>query len=573
MVKFKKIRWRNFLATGNAWNEIQLDSVSTTLIVGNNGSGKSTLLDAICYVLFGKPFRDINKPQLINSVNQKNLVVEVEFEIGSREYKVIRGMRPGIFEIYQNDKLLNIDAATKDYQAVLEDQIIKHSYKSFKQIVILGSASFTPFMQLPAGARREIVEELLDIKIFSSMNKVLKDKMSALSVELMNLESTLEIAKKQVLMQKKYIETLTQDKAEKVKEYSSAIAEALKRNKANTKEVAKKQAIIASLQESVGNIGELREAISNYSVEITRVKDQIARLQKDIQFYTLNDNCPSCGQDIAQEHKCTKIESKQEETSKLKDILETHEMAKNDSAEVLLKATAVQEQIAEINSAITHINAEIHANQQFMTSMQEALDKVSNTSGDIDAERVKLQEHAQNVVEHMQRRADINEEKQYQTMAAMLLKDTGIKTKVIKQFLPIINKLVNKYLQAMDLFIHFELDESFNETIKSRHRDEFTYSSFSEGEKQRINLALLFAWRAVASLRNTTNTNLLLFDEVLDGSLDASAVENFLTLVKEIGNKTNIFVITHKQDLFADKFDRVIKVKSVGGYSIMEANE
>lgn len=573
MIRFQTIRWRNFLSTGNAWNEIQLNAVPTTLIVGDNGSGKSTILDALCFALFGSAFRNINKPQLLNSINQKDCEVEVDFQIGKREYKVRRGIRPNFFEIYQDGVLLNQDASAKDYQQVLEQQIIKFSKRAFTQIVILGSASFTPFMQLPAGGRREIIEDLLDIKLFSAMNRVLKDKTAALLVELSNLETSLAIAKEQAKTQKKYLDTIKQDKETKINDNKASIKEHKAQLKVLDSKAQKLRKEISELTDSIAKQSTLRSSLRDLEISIAKSTDSVAKYNKDIQFYAINDVCPTCQQDIEPTHKCSIVEKKEIKKAEVETELERATKAADELKQELNKIEKIGQKISDRNSDLSTIDSQIFAAKSFIDKLESEIEKLEANTANITVEQEKMREIAQRVVDAMERRSTLNEEREYHAAAAPLLKDTGFKTKVIKQYLPIINKLVNKYLQAMDLFIQFELDESFNETIKSRHRDEFTYASFSEGEKQRINLALLFAWRAVASLRNTTNTNLLLFDEVLDGSLDATAVEYFLTMVKEIGVKTNIFVITHKQDLFVDKFDRVIKVQKVGGYSILEGQQ
>lgn len=569
MVRFTKIRWKNFLSTGNVWNEVLLNDTPTTLIVGDNGSGKSTLLDALCFVLFGKPFRNVNKGQLLNSINQKQAIVEVEFDVGQHEHKVVRGMRPNTFEIWKDGVLLNQDAAVKDYQTILEDQILNFTYKSFTQIVILGSASFTPFMQLPSGSRREIIEDLLDIKIFSGMNRVLKERAGSLSAELINLEGEIEVQKQRAMLQKAYIDTLKQDRETKIAENQAAIDSTLA-------DVAKYEAAVERLQKEVDAMIVLTAPHTAHRKEQQRLQNTIAALngrrahiKKHLSFYKDNSECPTCNQGIDDELRENTIQANQGTLQKMDMEHDAYrdELLKIESA--LDEIATINEKVSTLNTQIVTFNTKIQGGQQYVNKMNAANKELQKNSANINEEKAKLKVESQKIVDLLTRRSVLNEDRQYMNVASMLLKDTGIKTKIIRQYLPIINKLVNKYLQAMDLFVNFELDESFNETIRSRHRDEFTYASFSEGEKQRINLALLFAWRAVASDRNTTNTNLLLFDEILDGSLDASAVDYFLNLVKDIGKKHNIFVISHKQDLFADKFDRLIKVQKISGYSTL----
>jgi len=573
MVRFSFIRWKNFLSTGNAWNEICLDGASTTLIVGDNGSGKSTLLDALCFGLFGKPFRNVNKGQLLNSINQKQTLVEVEFKVGSHNYKVIRGMRPNLFEIHKDGTLLNQDASVKDYQSILEDQVLNFTYKSFTQIVILGSASFTPFMQLPSAHRREIIEDLLDARIFSAMNKVLKERFGQLSADLMNLERDLDLQKQKVMVQKAYVDNLRLDRQQKVAENQKAIEATLADIGKYEEELKNIRAFIDHLKSHMADEAEVKSLSVALDSGLSKAQDRLSQLDKQISFYKKNDNCPTCNQSIASDYKQLVLEER--EKSKVSWAQEVAEIEAQ-MAKLNVRKDEIDQfraEVAKCASTVMEVTTQIQAGQQFVEKLQRENVELGKTTDNIEEEKRKLRDGSQVVVDLMNKRSTLNEDRQYFNVATMLLKDTGIKTKIIRQYLPIINRLVNKYLQAMDLFVNFELDESFNETIKSRHRDEFTYASFSEGEKQRINLALLFAWRAVASVRNTTNTNLLLFDEILDGSLDATAVEYFLNLVREIGQDHNIFVITHKSDLFVDKFDRVVKVQKVNGYSILDVVE
>jgi len=569
VVKFEKIRWKNFLSTGNVWNEVLLNESPTTLIVGENGSGKSTLLDALCFVLFGKPFRNVNRGQLLNSINLKQCVVEVEFMIGKYEYKVIRTMRPNTFEIYKDGVLLNQDAAVKDYQLILEEQILNFTYKSFTQIVILGSASFTPFMQLPSGSRREIIEDLLDIRIFSSMNKVLKERAGLLASEVINLEGEIEVQKQKVKLLKSYIDTLVQDREGKIKENQNEIDITTSEIGVYTKVVNALQEEMNTLLESISDNAEVLRSQQKLKNEIATLVADKERIKKHLHFYSENDECPTCSQDIDDQFKHSTISEHKTQLEEIEWALQEKQEAFAAITERIAAITAVQTKLSRISQEISDNNVQIQGGLSYISKLTTNNQELQKDSTNINEEKAKLRADSSKGAALLTKRAELNEERQYMNVSSMLLKDTGIKTKIIKKYLPIINRLVNKYLQAMDLFVNFELDESFNETIKSRHRDEFTYASFSEGEKQRINLALLFAWRAVASVRNTTNTNLLLFDEILDGSLDASAVDYFLNLVKDIGQKHNIFVISHKQDLFADKFDRLIKATKVGGYSTL----
>lgn len=570
MIIFKRIRWRNFLSTGNAWNEIDLNSTKTTLIIGKNGEGKSTFLDAFTFVLFGKPFRNINRPQLLNSINQKNLLVEIEFLIGEKEYLIKRGIKPGIFEIWCDGDLLNQDSETKDYQQVLEEQILKLSYKSCTQIVILGSASFTPFMNLPTGAKRDVIEDLLDIKIFSLMRKVLKDRMSTANVNIINLNSEINIAKEKFALTQKYIDNLKANHSgllEQKEEYS--------------KQLAAKQAVLYNILDKVGTTGveytdltERQSKVSDTTVTLSKSKytkeAELKRVNSMLNFFKVNSQCPQCTQEINPDHKHsieTKLEADHKELeAEVKDLSDKHSSA---SAEL----QHLVAQIRELGDQQIKVNSEIQGLGNQLKKLRAEIVDIQSNKTDIDAEVKGMKILAGTIADSIRNKNSLNEDLEYLDIAELLLKDTGIKTQIINQYLPTINKLVNKYLQTMDLFVQFELDESFNEVIKSRNRDQFSYASFSEGEKHRINLALLFAWRAVAGLRNTTNTNLLIFDEVLDGSLDDVGVDCFLQMIKEFGSHINIFVITHKQDLFIDKFDRVIQAKKINDYSELEVLE
>lgn len=566
MIIFEKVRWKNLLSTGNFFTEISLTRSPNTLIIGNNGSGKSTILDALTFGLFGKPYRKINKPQLPNSINEKDCIVEVEFSIGNKKYKVIRGIKPNIFEIYIDGQLLNQDAASRDYQEILEKSILKLNYKSFTQIVILGSASFTPFMQLSASDRRAIIEDLLDIQIFSSMNTLLKQKV----IELKDLSSLvkyeLDLTEEKIKMKLQHLE-----EGEKNKEEEIAIKQ--KELKENEEHIVKLQSEIELIQK---HIDFLMSSISDKtSVESknkkliqleSKIENNISKIEKDIEFYHANDNCPTCKQIIGSEHKETQINERNVKADELKNGLEK---IKEEIETVNSRIKEIFDINANINShnlEIAKHNTSIFAINKYISKLNEEIKTLSNkkiSSGDNE----QLKELNVELEELKEQQKQISTEKQYYDFAANLLKDTGIKTKIIKQYLPIINKLINKYLTSMDCFINFNLNESFEETIKSRHRDDFSYHNFSEGEKMRIDLAILFTWRQIAKLKNSTNTNLLILDEVFDSSLDVGGTEEFLKLMYDIGNDTNVFVISHKGDQLFDKFRSVIKFEKVNNFS------
>lgn len=569
MIIFNSLRWRNFLSTGSQFTEIRLDRSSSTLVVGENGSGKSTMLDAICFGLFGKPFRNINKPQLLNSINKKQMEVQIEFTIGTKSYKVVRGIKPNIFEIYCNGDLVDQDAAMRDTQKYLEDSILKLNYKSFTQIVILGSASFTPFMQLPPGTRREIIEDLLDIQIFTTMNQVLKDKQNELKDALKNAENQLEVLKQKATLQKEYVETLETNREKRVDEILGRISEGEQKisnltNLTNSLEGEKEAQELA--RSSLGDLSLKQKKLEQFK---TKFSTQLRELQKEVDFYNETDECPTCRQGIAHDHKETIVSSRQEKIEELSTGMEKLQSEFKKLDVLVAKDAETSNEIAKLNTAILGHNNEIIVQQRIIQALNLELSDITSKTGDIDEERAKLKLYAKDVMTQNATRAKLNEEKHYMDAVSTLLKDTGIKTKIIRQYLPVINKLVNKYLQAMDFFVQFNLDEKFDETIKSRHRDAFSYSSFSEGEKQRIDLALLFTWRTIAKMKNSVATNLLILDEVFDSSLDNSGTDYVMSLLDTLGPETNCFVISHKGDTLFDKFRSQIKFEKKNNYSEM----
>jgi len=567
MIRFHAVRWKNFLSTGAQFTEVKLDKATTTLIVGENGAGKSTILDAICFCLFNKPFRSINKPQLMNSINGKGLQVEIEFSIGPKDYKIVRGSRPGIFEIYVNDDLLNQDAASKDYQKYLEDNILKLNYKSFTQIVILGSASFTPFMQLPLGHRREIIEDILDIQIFTVMNSVLKDKNADLKNQITSIDTQIEIGKNKVKMQQQYIATLENDKQKKVEDVQKRILETSAEISQLTASVVAERETEENLKSSISDAKEKRNKRTEMGSLLRKLSERITAQEGHIHFYHDNDVCPTCSQSLEDEVKSNAIQSHTHKIEEIASAIETLNTQLTDIETRLAEIDSIEEKISEHQSNIIRINSSIIANQNYIQKLQEDLSSSSTETTDINGEKAKLKTLAKEVVAYADEKSKVSEEKHYLDIASILLKDTGIKTKIIRQYLPVINKLVNKYLVAMDFFCHFELDETFNEKIKSRHRDEFSYASFSEGEKQRIDLALVFTWRTIAKMKNCASTNLLLLDEVFDSSLDANGTDYVMNLINTLGDETNVFVISHKGDLLFDKFRSVIKFEKHQNFS------
>ena len=555
MIYFRTIRWKNFLSTGNAFTEVSLDRSPSTLVLGENGSGKSTILDALTYALFNKPFRNISKPQLINSINGKKLLVEVEFDIGKKHYLVRRGASPNVFQIELDGEVINQDANVRDYQKHLEENVLKLNYKSFTQISVLGSASFTPFMQLHLGARREIIEDILDIQIFTTMNKVLKDKVNALKDKIRVLQNDVDLAKERATMQKKYIETLEADKAnkiEKIKEEINELEQTIKENeKLATTTIEKK--------DSMGAVETKRKKLVEYRKGIER---RIRESRSELEFYHDNEDCPTCKQGIPHEFK-------ERITTEKTDSVDKLEQALNELDSAYKEVDEAYEKYLELNEEVVRINNDIITEQRVLQRLYLEINDTENKVADIDAEKTTLKALAKDVISKNLERSTLSEENTYFDVASALLKDSGIKTKIIRQYLPVINKLVNKYLAAMDFFVQFDLDETFKETIKSRHRDKFSYASFSEGEKQRIDLALIFTWRTIAKMKNSASTNLLLLDEVFDSSLDNNGTDYVMTLLNTIGNDTNVFVISHKGDQLFDKFRSVVRFEKKQNYSVM----
>ena len=554
MIIFNSIKYKNFLSTGNVSNEIKLDKSRSTLVVGKNGEGKSSVLDALCFVLFSKPFRSVNKGQLINSINGKNCLVEIEFIASSKKYKVIRGLKPNVFEIWCDGVLINQDAAAKDYQKVLEQQILKLNFKTFTQVVILGSASFTPFMQLSAGQRREVIEDILDIKIFSTMNQLLKEYYQQTKDEIIRIDDAILMAKERVTAQRKLIQIIEDAKTENIWKLESKITEYLQEISVDEAKATGLTDQISLLLASVSQEKSLKHKTS----EILHLTNKLSHKNKTCEdhkeFFAANSTCPSCTQSIQDDHKAKTIvelsdaiENNNKEITELNTTLATLNTTLEGINKINLDIIDKNIELSTVNNTINITNKHISA-----LNLEIQDHKVDNCN--IETEKSNLKQLANDAVTMINDRTALSEQKNLQEISGLLLKDTGIKTAIIREYLPTMNKLINKYLQMMDSYIHFELDEGFNEVIKSRFRDEFTYASFSEGEKQKIDIALLFAWRAVAQMKNSANTNLLILDETLDGALDDTSIELFLGMLKSISN-SNIFVISHRGDVLVDKFD------------------
>ena len=567
MITFKSVRYKNFLSTGNVFTEIKLNENATTLIVGENGAGKSTFLDAITFSLFGKPFRNINKPQLVNSINAKDCVVEVEFAIASKQYKIIRGIKPNVFEIYIDGELLNQDAKSKDYQEQLEKLILKMNYKSFTQIVILGSTNFTPFMQLSASDRRAVIEDLLDIQIFSSMNVIVKNKIHTLKDEAAQLKIQIDNTRDKIELHKKHLDELKKNTKEIIDAKKQEVIENTASLSDLETEATTKETEIDNLLLKVEDEDTTTKKFNKLNQLEAKIEGNIQKLEKDIEFYSVNSTCPTCDQAINNKdekvHTCN---------SKITELTEGLTKLKEESDAILQRINnikATQKQLKSLEQDLVRINTSRMQVRKYVKKLEDEITEIENKPAMSDEFKAQSKTLLNALQAFNEKRKEVSEQTQNYDIVAQLLKDGGIKSKIIKQYVPIINKLVNKYLAAMDFFVNFNIDEEFKETIKSRHRDDFSYENFSEGEKKRIDLALLFTWRSVAKLKNSVNTNLLIFDEVFDGSLDINGTEEFMKLINMMNEGTNVFVITHKSDQMVDKFKHTIRFGKVKNFSQM----
>ena len=565
MIKFKTVRWKNLLSTGNTFTEIELTRNPSTLIIGENGSGKSTILDALCFGLFGKPFRTINKPQLVNSINGSGLLVEVEFTVGSRNYKVVRGVKPNVFEIYNNNKPLNQEANVRDYQKILEQQILKLNYQSFTQVVILGSSTFIPFMQLKARHRREVVEEILDIQIFSLMNMLLKIKLKDLQEELVSTDNRYELTTEKISLQENYIDDLKKNKDKLIKTKKESIEN-------NTNVIQSRTSDREELENANATFLEQIKDQQQVEQKETKLKDFRATLAEKhkshssmLDFFDNNADCPTCQQHIDEMFKEEMTSQQKQEVKKYQTGMDKMKSELSSTKQRLKEIKEIADKIRDNQLSIAQLNTSIVELEKFNTKLETEIQSFNGggvSKTDTDKLKNLKEEHKKIDGE----RQSAKEERNYVEAAKIMLQDTGIKTKIIKQYLPIMNKLINKYLTSMEFYVNFTLNENFEETIKSRYRDEFTYASFSEGEKMRIDLALLFTWRAIAKMKNSANTNLLMLDEIFDSSLDNTGTDEFLKILNTLAGE-NVFVISHKQDVLVDKFRSTIKFEKVKNFS------
>lgn len=564
MIHFKTIRFKNFLSTGNIFTELNLSMPGTTLIVGENGAGKSTILDALTFALFGKTFRNINKPQLLNTITRKELVVELKFSIQSNHYKIVRGIKPAVFEVYCNDNLVNQSAEMRDYQEVLEKNVLKINYKSFCQVVILGSASFVPFMQLPASQRRAIIEDLLDLQVFTTMNTLLKEKVQDNASLIQDNGNERNIVEAKIKMVREHLKEVQSKNEQFIQEKKIALADVEKKIEEARLTKSELSDVIKSKSDYVTNLGSVKNKVEKLKTLRAQMEIKTASLSKEIDFFNNHDNCPTCKQEISSEFSCEIVEKRENEIKEVESgLLQLANKYEETNAE-LSKILEIDKECDDLRTKASHETLKIQMFNDQVRTITKDLDEAKKTSKEnSDLKVVDLEKDLTNLSNHYN---ILQEDKRVLNAAALLLKDGGIKTRIVNQYIPVINKLINKYLSEFDLFVEFNLDEQFNEVIKSRYRDEFSYASFSEGEKQKIDLSILFAWRAVAKLRNSLSTNLLILDEVFDSSLDGNSAEDLLKILQNISRDSNVFIISHR-DTLHDKFENVVKFVKTKSFS------
>ena len=566
MIYFKKLRWRNFLSTGNQFIEVDLAKAPSTLIIGTNGAGKSTMLDALCFSLFNRAFRDIKKEQLVNTINQNDCEIECEFETANKKYKVVRGIKPNKFEIYCNDVLLNQDASNVDYQNMLEQNILKCNYRAFCQVVILGSTSYEPFMHLRARYRREVVEEILDIRVFSHMDLLLRQKQGELSKAVVDVRHRYDLMTEKYELQKKHFEEIQnrdntdiEDRREQLKENEQSNYEY------NQKLQLLNEKIISTKAEIWGSEKVFKKEKELDKLE-TKIEHKLEKEKRDVEFFEKNDNCPTCTQPIDLRFKQTEIYEGKKKISELEEGLQQLSAEMGKTQEQIKQYKAVEKKLNDLDIQVAKINTSISEINRHSNRLDTEIAKFENADTNTNVIQKELEQIKEDLKLVNVEKQKAVEEKKYIDIAREILNDTGVKANIIKKYLPIMNNLINKYLQSMDFFVNFHLDQEFNETIKSRFRDTFNYNSFSEGEKLRIDLALLFTWRTIAKMKNSTNTNLLILDEIFDSSLDGQGTDDFFKIIKTL-EKENIFIISHKGDILFDKFTNIIKYEKVQNFT------
>ena len=569
MIVFEKIRWKNFLSTGNVFSEIDLETARTNLIVGSNGAGKSTILDALTFSLFARPFRKISKSMLVNSINEKDCVAEIEFRIGKVEYKVIRGMKPSKFEIYCNGQAWNQDSSQLEQQKNFEANVLKMNYKSFTQIVVLGSSTFVPFMKLPGGQRREIIEDILDIQVFSTMNVLLKDKMRGNNEELRDIDYQLDLLKDRIELQKQHMFSLEKKTQEEIDRKKEKINEYKNTELQGAEEVTILTEQICKLNKEMQDYSKSSEKLSKLNTYLIKLTHKMNTCKKENKFFESNYVCPTCTQELSEEFRNEKLEEGKTKVNEMNIGFEDLQKAIGDEQKRFDKFTELSTEVNNINTTISQTNFQLLTIRKQVESIQDEIKELEGSTPDKKAEYDKLQLLVSNKKELNKQHADLKKDRDVLTTAGQLLKDNGIKTRIIKTYLPTMNKLINDFLQRMEFYVNFTLDENFDEIIKSRYRDVFSYDSFSEGEKARIDIALLLTWRSIAKLKNSVDTNLLILDEIFDGSLDQSGTSDLGWILRNFDENTKVFVISHKQGL-DDKFDRTITVNKDKNYSTIE---
>jgi len=567
MILFQKIRWRNFLSTGNQFTEIDFTDAQTNLIIGTNGAGKSTVLDALTFVLFNKPFRKINKSQLINSVNEKDCTVEIEFTTNSIDWKVIRGIKPNVFEIYKNNELLDRNAAAADQQKWLEENVLKLNYKSFTQIVILGSASFVPFMQLPAGSRREIIEDLLDIKIFSYMSNILREKIRSTNDEIRELTIRRDLVEEKIDMQNNFIEELENRGKENIKSKNEKIKQNLKEQNDLLGVNEFKNRELETLQTRIESFTSPDKKLKKLGTLRGKLQQKVATITKEHKFFNENTVCPTCDQHIEESFRLNRINDAESKAKELQKGFEEIEEAIRLEEDKQTQFKVLSREATNLTHDISKNNTRISGIQSRTRDLEQEIQTITEQLENRNTERHALEKLTEELEDLQSKQSNQKENNVYNEFAHSLMKDGGVKSKIIKRYLPLMNQQINKYLQLMDFYINFSLDEEFKETVKSPIHEDFSYESFSEGEKMRIDLSLLFTWREIAKMKNSASTNLLILDEIFDSSLDGFGTEYFTKIIKYVVSDANVFVISHKTDELIDKFDNLIKFDKVKGFS------
>ena len=567
MIEFKTIKWKNFLSTGNNFTEVNLNDHNKTLIIGENGAGKSTILDALCFGLFNKPFRKITKPQLINSVNLADCRVEIQFTIGKVDWQINRGMKPTVFEIYKNGVQLNQSASAAEQQKWFEQNVLKLNYKSFTQIVVLGSSTFVPFMQLPAAGRREVIEDILDIRIFSAMNTVLKDRIKENKEAVSEIDYSISLLKDKVDVQKRFIEDLKKQGEDNVTLWQEEITKLELDIKSSHLELERYMRDIDTMTHQMNDLPNPQKELDKLNEFHIKFRSKIKDMESSIEFLTSNDVCPTCNQDITEEFKNYNITSGKEKISKLESALEDIDSKEKTLTDSLNQRNTIQKEINQVQNKINNCFSAINWKQNKVKETENQIQSIKSNTDNVDREREKMKTLIEQGKGQELQRRQISKRSTELKIIADILKDGGVKSTIIRKYLPVMNTLINKHLQELEFYVNFNLDDTFNETIKSRFRDEFSYASFSEGEKMRIDLALLFTWREVAKLKNSVNTNILILDEIFDSSLDGNGTADFINILRTVTDGNNVFVISHKEDMLHDKFDNVIQFKKVKNFS------